>query len=102
LDQLQKYRELADRIGGEDGRLIHELIKKYEGRTKGIKLIGNQEVAIMLGIDPRNMIHKRKTEFFPEPMLHAGKFPFWLEDDIEEYIDKIDEWREQRKRVKSD
>jgi len=87
---------MAVRIGGEDGQRINELITAYES-AQNIRLLGNQEVAHMLGIDPKNMHHKRKTKFFPEPVLQAGKFPFWLESDIQEYIENIDEWREQHK-----
>ena len=90
------YRTLADKIGGDDGQDIHKLITAYEQALK-VRLLGNQEVAHMLGIDPKNMHHKRRTKYFPNPVLQAGKFPFWLERDIREYIEHIDEWRKNGK-----
>jgi predicted DNA-binding transcriptional regulator AlpA len=94
--ELEQYRLLADRIGGDDGLKIKELIKAYE-LAKSIKLLSNQDVAELLGIDPKNMTHKRRTSFFPDPVLYAGKFPIWLRSDIEEYMQHIDEWRDRQK-----
>ncbi|MFC5528450.1 helix-turn-helix transcriptional regulator [Cohnella yongneupensis] len=87
--QEEEYRELADRVGGDDGRLIHKLIDIAQ-----YKLIGSQDVAAMIGILPNNMDKKRKTKYFPEPVVYAGKFPFWVESDIREYIENIEKWRE--------
>lgn len=92
---IEKYRELADRIGGDDGRRIHALIDSYIS-ANNLKLLGNQEAAKMLNIDPKNMHHKRKTKFFPDPVVHVGKFPLWLESDIREYIENIEQWRKEQ------
>lgn len=100
---LNQYRQLADEVGGEVGQKIHELVYELEESRKiirGIKLptlLGVKEVAELLGVDPKNMHHVRKTRFFPEPDDFVGKRPVWYLTTIQEYQDKIAEWRERSK-----
>lgn len=47
------------------------------------KLLSSKQVALSIGIEPRNMTHKRKTRGFPAPVLVVDGFPMWLESDIE-------------------
>ncbi|MCC3377157.1 hypothetical protein [Cohnella sp. REN36] len=94
--EITEYRDIADRVGGDDGKKLHELIDAFE-QLRDIKLLGATDVANRLGIDPRNMGHKRKTKYFPNSVARSGKFEFWLEHDIVEYIENIKIWRERNR-----
>ncbi|UVI28597.1 hypothetical protein [Paenibacillus spongiae] len=99
---LKEYTTLAEELGGDVGIRILELVHKVEELHQELagkklpELSGSAKVAELLGIDVRNMHHKQKTKFFPEPALYVGSRPLWLERDIVEYKAKIDEWRREK------
>lgn len=99
---LNQYRLLADEIGGENGQKILELVNQLEearaiiAGKKMPRVLGNKEVAETLEIDPKNMHHARKTRFFPDPDFYVGSRPFWFETSIQNYKDKVEEWRDKR------
>ncbi|WP_219838064.1 hypothetical protein [Paenibacillus sp. R14(2021)] len=99
IKALKDYRERAAELGGETERLVLDLVTEIEdlrSELAGQKLpalLGSTEVAERLGIDSRNMHHKKRTKFFPQPAVTVGTRPFWLERDIVEYKVKSDDWR---------
>lgn len=99
---LNQYRKWADEVGGETGSKMHDLINELEEARNIIKgkkfppLLGSTEVAEMIGIDPKNMHHTRKTKLFPAPDSMVGTRPFWFKTTIQEYQDKIEEWRSKK------
>ncbi|MCQ6559744.1 hypothetical protein [Paenibacillus mendelii] len=99
---LKEYSILAEELGGDVGVRILELVHKVEELNKELEgkklpqLLGSANVAEVLGIDVRNMHHKQKTKYFPEPALYVGSRPLWLEREIIEYKAKIDEWRREK------
>ncbi|SFA91236.1 hypothetical protein SAMN05216312_102196 [Cohnella sp. OV330] len=100
MQRIKTYRDVANRIGGTDGKLIHELIDAYIDLLETEdEFLNSAQVADMIGIHPNNMQHKRKTKFFPEPDDHVGKrkSPVWRKSRIEYYLKHIDEWRIQDK-----
>ncbi|MEK4351314.1 hypothetical protein MKX41_10740 [Paenibacillus sp. FSL R5-0475] len=99
---LNQYRKWADEVGGEIGSKVHEILNELEEArniAEGKKippLLGSTEVAGILGIDPKNMHHTRRTKFFPAPDIEVGKRPFWFKTTIQVYQDKIEEWRSKK------
>jgi len=99
---LNKYRLMAEEIGGEKGLEILELVNQLKEAREiiaGIKfprVLGNKEVADAIGIDPKNMHHARKTRFFPDPDFMVGTRPFWFETSIQHYKDQLEEWRSKK------
>lgn len=51
------------------------------------KLVSSREAAVMMGIDPKNMSHRRKQATFPQPFMVVDKFPLWKESDIMEWME---------------
>lgn len=100
---LNRYRDIADQLGGEVGASIRELVNELEDARKIIRgkkyppLLGSKEVAEIIGVDPKNMHHVRKTRLFPEPDVMVGTRPFWFKPTIDEYLEKVEEWRSQNK-----
>ncbi|CAI6023896.1 hypothetical protein PAECIP112173_00361 [Paenibacillus sp. JJ-100] len=96
---LNQYRELADKLGGEVGEQITALLDELEEARKIIRgkkyppLLGSKEVAEQIGVDPKNMHHVRKNKLFPEPDVMVGNRPFWFKPTIDEYQERMEEWR---------
>ncbi|MBP1999492.1 hypothetical protein J2Z69_000511 [Paenibacillus shirakamiensis] len=99
---LSSYRAKARELGGEACRVINQLLDELEKEreiTSGKKLpplLGSKEVAERIEIDPKNLHHTRKTKFFPEPNTCVGKRPLWAEETINQYLDKLSEWRDKK------
>ena len=84
---IEQYRQLADEIGGERGKQIHELIDEVEdARSASVpEMLAGKQVAELLGIDLKNLHHVRKYKGFPEPTSYAGSRPLWTRASILEY-----------------
>lgn len=100
---LNQYRELADQIGGEVGEQLTALVDELEEARRIIRgkkyppLLGSKEVATRIGADPKNMHHVRKNKMFPEPDVMVGTRPFWFKPSIDEYQERMEEWRTKEK-----
>lgn len=100
---LNQYRDLADQIGGEVGQQLTALVNELEEARRIIRgkkyppLLGSKEVATQIGADPKNMHHVRKNKMFPEPDVMVGTRPFWFKPSIDEYQEKMEEWRTKEK-----
>ncbi|OPG98407.1 hypothetical protein B2I21_08640 [Chryseobacterium mucoviscidosis] len=100
---LNQYRDLADQIGGEVGQQLTALVEELEESRKIIRgkkyppLLGSKEVAEQIGADPKNMHHVRKNKMFPAPDVMVGTRPFWFKPSIDEYQERMEEWRSKDK-----
>ncbi|SDX81762.1 hypothetical protein [Paenibacillus sp. CF384] len=97
---ITKCTELAHEARGEVGECILSLIDEIRILREQVaaspsypKLVGSAEVSEILGIDRRNMHHKRKTKGFPDPVLVIKSGPLWIEDAIIEFRDESDDRR---------
>ncbi|MEN1985240.1 hypothetical protein [Paenibacillus hubeiensis] len=100
---LNQYREIANQLGGEVGEQIAALVDELEDARQIIRgkkyppLLGSKEVADQIGVDPKNMHHVRKNKMFPEPDVMVGSRPFWYKPSIDEYQERMAEWRNKEK-----
>lgn len=100
---LNQYRALAEQLGGEVGKQLTALINELEESRKIIRgkkyppLLGSKEVAEQIEVDPKNMHHVRKTKLFPDPDVMVGSRPFWYKPSIDEYQERLEEWRSKEK-----
>ncbi|SFS83989.1 hypothetical protein SAMN05428962_3178 [Paenibacillus sp. BC26] len=98
---IEKCTDLAHEVGGTIGDCILELVSEIQDLREQVankrycypKLIGSSEVAELLGIDRRNLHHKRKTKGFPEPIMELKSGPLWNEETIRAYRDESDDLR---------
>lgn len=72
-------------------------VEKDHTLEKVPPLLGSKEVAEQIGADPKNMHHVRKNKMFPEPDVMVGTRPFWFKPSIDEYQERMEEWRNKDK-----